>query len=96
MLATAPIGSAKRSWWRSLAKSMTWRLFATLDTFVVSMLVTGNPKWAGSIVSVELLTKMTLYFVHERVWARASIGMGGAHCRATAIHRRPAHDPFPR
>ena len=76
ILASAPIG--QRSRWRSLAKSVTWRLFATLDTFVVSVLVTGSPKWAGSIVSVELITKMTLYFVHERVWARASIGLGAA------------------
>jgi uncharacterized membrane protein len=55
-------------WQRSLAKTVTWRLFATLDTFVISALVTGSLGWAGSIVGIEVMTKMTLYFVHERAW----------------------------
>jgi uncharacterized membrane protein len=60
--------AAALTWQRSLAKTVTWRLFATLDTFVISALVTGSLGWAGSIVSIEIMTKMTLYFVHERAW----------------------------
>jgi len=69
MMLDAILQRVARSWGRSLAKTITWRLFATVDTFVISILVTGSAKWAGSIVSVELITKMTLYFLHERAWS---------------------------
>ncbi len=61
------------SWPRALAKTLTWRFFATLDTFLISMLVTRNLKLAGSIVGIEVLTKMVWYLVHERAWARLSL-----------------------
>ena len=59
-----------RSWPRSVAKTLTWRLFATLDSFVIAVLVTHNLKWAGSIVGIEALTKAIWYFLHERAWTR--------------------------
>ena len=64
-----------RSWQRSLAKTLTWRLFATADTFVISALVTGNLRWAGSIVGIEVVTKMMWYFLHERAWAYTRAGV---------------------
>lgn len=70
-----PRRKATRSWTRSVAKTVTWRLFATIDTFIISSLITGSLKWAGSIVGIELLTKMTLYLLHERAWAMARIGV---------------------
>ena len=59
---------------RSLLKAVSWRLTGTLDTFVISFLVTGKPAIAGSIAATELLTKIALYYGHERVWARISWG----------------------
>jgi len=59
-----------RSWQRSVAKTLSWRLFATLDSFAISLLVTNNWKWAGSIVGIEALTKSSWYLVHERAWTR--------------------------
>jgi uncharacterized membrane protein len=53
---------------RSLAKTISWRLIAALDTFAISYLVTRSFAWAGSIVGVEAITKVILYYVHERVW----------------------------
>jgi uncharacterized membrane protein len=61
--------ASSRSWKRSLIKTITWRLFATADTFIISLLITGSFAWAGSIVSFEVFTKMALYFVHERAWS---------------------------
>jgi uncharacterized membrane protein len=61
------------SWPRALAKTLTWRLFATIDTFLISILVTRNAKLAGSIVGIEVLTKMVWYLLHERAWARLSL-----------------------
>jgi len=59
---------------RSIAKAISWRITGTLDTIVVSFVVTGELTLALSIGAVEVVTKMALYFVHERVWERARFG----------------------
>ena len=53
---------------RSFFKTLTWRVLATTDTFVLSFFVTGNLAFAGSIASIEVLTKLVLYYWHERTW----------------------------
>ncbi len=53
---------------RSIAKSVSWRFVGTLDTILISWLVTGTLSLAFSIGLVELVTKMVLYFFHERIW----------------------------
>lgn len=53
---------------RSIVKSISWRIIGTLDTILISWLVTGQLDLAFSIGSVELVTKMVLYFFHERIW----------------------------
>lgn len=59
---------------RSLIKSISWRAVGSLDTFILSFLITGNVKHAASIASIEVLTKVVLYYLHERVWRRVSWG----------------------
>ncbi|MDG3580993.1 DUF2061 domain-containing protein [Galbibacter pacificus] len=59
---------------RSIAKSVSWRIVGTMDTILISWFVTGTFKLALSIGFIELVTKMTLYFVHERVWERIKWG----------------------
>lgn len=53
---------------RSVVKSISWRIIGTLDTILISWLITGQLSLAFSIGSVELVTKMVLYFFHERIW----------------------------
>lgn len=53
---------------RSIAKSISWRIVGTIDTIIISWIVTGTLTLAFSIGMVELVTKMVLYFFHERVW----------------------------
>lgn len=60
---------------RSLIKTVTWRAAATIDTFLISYFVTSNWVWAGSIVSIEIMTKMFLYYLHERAWAYVPWGV---------------------
>ena len=60
---------------RALAKTITWRVAATLDTFLISLFITGSFAWASSIASIEVLTKMFLYYGHERLWDRLSWGL---------------------
>ena len=59
---------------RSLLKTITWRTIAAADTFLIGWLITGSLTFAGSIASVEVLTKMGLYYMHERAWARVDWG----------------------
>ncbi len=63
---------------RSLAKAISWRATGTLDTFVISYIITGQWVLAGSIAGPELLTKIGLYYGHERVWAVIPWGRGKA------------------
>jgi len=60
--------------YRSFVKAVSWRLTGTIDTVVISYLITGRAKLAFSIGFVEIFTKIALYFVHERVWNRLSFG----------------------
>jgi len=54
---------------RSLLKAITWRMTGTVDTFAIGFLVTGRLTIAGSIAATELLTKLALYYGHERLWS---------------------------
>jgi uncharacterized membrane protein len=54
---------------RSLLKAVSWRITGTLDTFIISFIVTGRATIAGSIAATELLTKIALYYGHERAWS---------------------------
>jgi len=60
--------------WRSFAKSVSWRITGTLDTMLICWLITGKLKWALSIGVVEVFTKMTLYYFHERIWNKTNVG----------------------
>lgn len=60
--------------YRSLVKAVSWRVTGTVDTVVISYLITGKAKLAFSIGFVEIFTKIALYFVHERIWNKLSFG----------------------
>lgn len=53
---------------RSLAKTISWRIIGTLDTLILSWVIIGEVKTAAAIASVEFVSKMILYFFHERAW----------------------------
>jgi uncharacterized membrane protein len=59
---------ATSSYKRHLAKTITWRIVGTLDTIVLSWIITGNPLTGLKIGGAEVITKMVLYYFHERVW----------------------------
>lgn len=54
---------------RSLVKAVSWRATGSIDTFLVAFFITGNPKIAGSVAVTEILTKILIYYCHERVWS---------------------------
>ena len=54
---------------RSLAKAISWRTTGSIDTFVVTFVISGSTKLAGSVALTEVVTKILIYYLHERVWA---------------------------
>lgn len=60
---------------RSFVKGISWRLLGSIDTFVLSWLFTSNAKAAGAIASTEVITKVLLYYFHERVWSSINWGV---------------------
>lgn len=59
---------------RSIIKAISWRVFGTIDTILISFLITRNVKLAFSIGGVDIFTKMLLYYLHERAWNRINFG----------------------
>ena len=53
---------------RSLIKTFTWRCIASIDTFLIVLLITREITWAGSVATLEILTKCILFYLHERGW----------------------------
>ena len=62
--------------YRSILKAISWRITGSIDTIIISYVITGNLKIAASIGFIELFTKMILYYIHERVWNKINIGRG--------------------
>ena len=66
---------------RSIVKTLSWRVLATTDTFIIAYLVTyfilgeAEPGIAGTIAGVEVMTKLFLYYFHERGWAQITWGV---------------------
>ncbi|MGB5867536.1 MAG: DUF2061 domain-containing protein [Arcobacteraceae bacterium] len=64
----------KEKAYRSIVKTISWRVLGTIDTIVISYLITGSLTMAASIGSIEVVTKMILYYFHERAWNKLSFG----------------------
>jgi uncharacterized membrane protein len=60
---------------RHIAKTITWRIVGTIDTIVLAWFITGNPLTGFKIGGIELISKMILYYAHERVWYRSNFGI---------------------
>ena len=77
--------------WRSFAKTISWRVIGTIDTFILSYVIItylGHYFGMGSesegsavaeaatyIALTEVITKMFFFFTHERLWTRIKWGI---------------------
>ena len=60
------------SYKRHLVKTISWRIVGTLDTIILSGIITDSWEIGLAIGGVEVITKMVLYFLHERAWYKFS------------------------
>ena len=58
----------KQSHYRHIAKTITWRIVGTIDTILIGWLVSGDVRVGATIGGFEVVTKMVLYYLHERAW----------------------------
>jgi adenylylsulfate kinase len=85
----------KESHSRSLAKGVSWRILGTIDTIVIAWFITGQAIKALSIGGIEVITKVILYYLHERVWQRVPWGKPRTS-EATPAAAIAAPSPAPR
>ena len=62
------IKEMKANYKRQIAKAITFRVLGTLDTILASWFITGSFEIGAMIGGIEIVTKIILYFFHERVW----------------------------
>jgi uncharacterized membrane protein len=60
---------------RHILKTFSWRAVGTIDTILLSWVISGNPLTGLKIGGAEVVTKMILYFFHEKVWYRINFGL---------------------
>jgi len=60
--------------WRSVTKGVTWRIIGSLDTTLISWLITNNLAGAFKLGGFEIITKIILFYIHERIWVRIKWG----------------------
>jgi uncharacterized membrane protein len=84
---------------RSAAKAVTWRIFGSLDTAILSFLVPmlfhvsmkSSAGIALSIAAFETVTKIILFYLHERAWARVPWGRADKEIEAEELHHPHPH-----
>ena len=60
---------------RHIIKTFSWRLVGTLDTVVFGWIITGNPLIGFKIGFFETVSKILLYFGHEKLWYKINFGL---------------------
>lgn len=59
---------------RSIAKGFSWRLFATTTTVIIVYLFFGRLDLAIAAGVIETVSKVLLYYAHEKIWQRVRWG----------------------
>lgn len=58
---------------RHLAKSISWRVIGTIDTFIFTLIITGDLIEGLNLSGITTITKLIWYYIHERYWYNSSI-----------------------
>ncbi len=59
---------------RSVVKTITFRVVATLTTVALILLFTGSLALAGVVGLLDVVVKLVIYYFHERSWEKVSWG----------------------
>lgn len=67
---------------RSIVKGTSWRIFGTLATAGIIFIFTGNIGVSLKVGAVEFVTKIFIYYLHERIWHKVPWGVSHHNSRA--------------
>ena len=60
---------------RHIAKTLTWRITATLTTIIIAWILSGDPSTGLAVGGIEFFAKMPIYYFHERAWYKSNFGL---------------------
>ncbi len=59
---------------RTVAKAVSWRIVATFTSMSIVYLLTKEPIITLGFGAIEVIAKITFYYLHERAWHRVRWG----------------------
>lgn len=59
---------------RSLAKAVSYRVLGSAVTALIVLLFSGSLKVSLGVGALDMLSKIALYFLHERLWNHIPYG----------------------
>lgn len=59
---------------RSIVKGISWRFFGSVDTFILGLIFSGNLLASFKVSFTEVITKVVLFYLHERLWTAIKWG----------------------
>jgi len=84
---------------RSISKAISWRLIASGTTFIITFVVFRNYteqslnqvlQTASYITGIELVAKLIIYYLHERLWTNITWGKNWREAARRRIKRNKA------
>ena len=63
----------KNSEYRHLLKSFSWRIIGSIDTLIISFLISGNFSIGLGISGIDFILKFIVYYFHERIWFNSKV-----------------------
>jgi len=60
---------------RSIVKAITFRILATATTMIMVFWLTGDLALANIVGGIDLVSKLVLYYLHERAWEKIKWGL---------------------
>lgn len=66
--------NTRESHFRTILKTISWRIIATTTTVTIAYFVFGDISNALKVGGIEFFAKMVIYYLHERAWQLAPRG----------------------
>ena len=73
---------------RTVVKAVSWRVIATLTTMTIVFLFTRKIFLSIGVGLVEIIAKITFYYLHERTWHKISWGKNKHPLSSLPVKRR--------
>jgi len=70
------MGKRGESHLRSIYKTISWRVIATLITALVTYRATDEVNMALGVAFADTIIKLFVYYGHERLWTKVRLGKG--------------------